>query len=97
LFQCKCLYDQLLQVDPEAYISETPLTEEEKRKEQEFFGESEIEEANLQHEPSPMVQPEIDPEAGPGPQTQAHREGRLTESEEIVTQQTTPLDNTISQ
>ncbi|CAG8695958.1 18005_t:CDS:2, partial [Cetraspora pellucida] len=50
-----------------------------KELEQGFFDESEIEEANLQ--PSP------------GPHTQAHCEGRLTKSEEIVTQQTTPLDN----
>ncbi|CAG8706672.1 12897_t:CDS:2, partial [Ambispora leptoticha] len=101
LFQCKHLYDQLLQVDPEAYVSEKPLMEEEKCEEQGFFDEPEIEEANLQHDPSPMVQPEINPEAGPGPQTQAHREGRLTESEEIVTQtqsvllrRQTPSDNT---
>jgi len=92
LFQCKRLYDQLLQVDPNAYFR--PATEREKREEQGLFDEPEIEEANLQHEPSPMVQPEIDPESGPGPQTQAHHEGRLTESEKIVTQQTTPLDNT---
>ncbi|CAG8719196.1 10177_t:CDS:2 [Acaulospora morrowiae] len=95
LFQCKRLYDQLLQVDSEAYVnvSETPLMEEEKREEQEFFDESEIEEANFQHELSPMVQPEIDPEAGPGSRTQAYREARLTNSEEIVTQQTMPSDN----
>ncbi|CAG8789907.1 19689_t:CDS:2, partial [Racocetra persica] len=93
LAECKALYDELLQMDEEAYILQKPLTEEEKYKEQEFFGEPKIEEANLQHEPSQMVQLEIDPKAGPGPQTQAHHEGRLTESEEIVTQQTTPLDN----
>ncbi|CAG8585280.1 13147_t:CDS:1 [Acaulospora colombiana] len=95
LFQCKRLYDQLLQVDPEAYVnvSETPLMEEEKREEQEFFDEPEIEEANFQHETSPMVQPEIDPEAGPGTRTQDYREARLTNSEEIVTQQTIPSDN----
>ncbi|CAG8791235.1 23587_t:CDS:2, partial [Racocetra persica] len=33
------------------------------------------------------------PEAGPDPRTQAHHEGRLTKLEEIVTQQTTLLDN----
>ncbi|CAG8759870.1 36010_t:CDS:2 [Gigaspora margarita] len=37
LFQCKHLYDQLLQVDPEAYISETSLTKEEHKFEREFF------------------------------------------------------------
>ncbi|CAG8589857.1 4766_t:CDS:2 [Cetraspora pellucida] len=54
-------------------------SEEEKHEEQGFFDEPEIEEANLQ--------------SGSGPHTQAHHEGRLTKSEEIVTQQTTPLDN----
>ncbi|CAG8857587.1 33500_t:CDS:1, partial [Gigaspora margarita] len=43
LFQCKRLYDQLLQVDPEAYISETSLTKEKHKFEQEFFGEPETE------------------------------------------------------
>ncbi|CAG8796592.1 3236_t:CDS:2, partial [Dentiscutata erythropus] len=33
------------------------------------------------------------PEAGPGPRTQSHHEGKLIKSEEIVTQQTTLLDN----
>ncbi|CAG8568023.1 3875_t:CDS:2, partial [Cetraspora pellucida] len=47
LAECKALYDELLQMDEEAYILQKPLTEEEK----------------------------------------------LTELEEIVTQQTTPLDN----
>ncbi|CAG8832529.1 27558_t:CDS:1, partial [Racocetra persica] len=84
LAETKALYDELLQLDPNAYFQ--PATEKEKCKEQKFFDESEIEKANLQHDPSLMVQPEIDPEAGPGPRTQAHRESRLTESEEIVTQ-----------
>ncbi|KAF0484342.1 hypothetical protein F8M41_023027 [Gigaspora margarita] len=48
--------------------------EREKREEQGFFDEPEIEEANFQHEPSLIVQPEIDLEAGPGPRTQAHHE-----------------------
>ncbi|CAG8628063.1 1682_t:CDS:2, partial [Dentiscutata heterogama] len=52
---------------------------EEKHDEQRFFDESEIKEANLQ--------------PGSGSHTQAHRESRLTKSEEIVTQQTAPLDN----
>ncbi|CAG8780617.1 34906_t:CDS:2, partial [Gigaspora margarita] len=43
LFQYKRLYDQLLQVDPKAYISETSLTKEEHKFEQEFFGEPETE------------------------------------------------------
>jgi len=84
LFQCKRLYDQLLQVDPEAYIPEKPLTEEEQRFEQEFFDKPEIEEAEFQHE---LSQREIDEsatqdyassEAGPGPQTQAHRESQVS-------------------
>ncbi|RHZ84987.1 hypothetical protein Glove_74g98 [Diversispora epigaea] len=66
------LYDTLLQIDEEAYshIEPTKQTKEE----QEFFGEFEIEKANLQHELFPIVQPEIDLEASPGPRTQAYRE-----------------------
>ncbi|CAG8718664.1 17759_t:CDS:2 [Cetraspora pellucida] len=81
LAETKALYDKLLQLDPNAYFQ--PATEEEKHKEQEFFDKSEIEEANLQHETFPIVQPKINEsetrdyafsEAGPGPRTQAHRE-----------------------
>jgi len=89
---CQVLYDTLLQIDEESYYNIEPIKQT--KEEQEFFGRPENEEANLQYKPSPMVQQEINPEAGPGPQTQAHCEGRLTESEEIVTQQTTPSDNT---
>ncbi|CAG8596602.1 3770_t:CDS:2 [Paraglomus brasilianum] len=89
---CQVLYDTLLQIDEESYYNIEPIKQT--KEEQEFFGRPENEKANLQYEPSPMVQQEINPEAGPGPQTQAHCEGRLTESEEIVTQQTTPSDNT---
>ncbi|CAG8682137.1 13193_t:CDS:2, partial [Cetraspora pellucida] len=74
LAECKTLYDELLQINEEAYISQKPLTEEEKHEEQEFF--------------------KIDPEAGSGSRTQAYCKGRLTELEELVTQQTTLLNNT---
>ncbi|CAG8850477.1 11922_t:CDS:2, partial [Racocetra persica] len=46
-----------------------------KSEECKFFDEPEIDELETRDY--------VSPEAGPGPQTQAHREGRLTESEEI--------------
>ncbi|CAG8654593.1 17123_t:CDS:10, partial [Racocetra persica] len=46
LAKTKALYDELLQLDPNAYFR--PATEEEKHEEQEFFDKPEIEEANLQ-------------------------------------------------
>ncbi|CAG8678173.1 7119_t:CDS:2, partial [Ambispora leptoticha] len=52
LAETKALYDKLLQLDPNAYFR--PATEKEKCEEQGFFDELEIEEANLQHDPSPM-------------------------------------------
>ncbi|CAG8504602.1 8156_t:CDS:2 [Cetraspora pellucida] len=50
-------------MNEEAYISQKPLTEEEKHKEQEFFSKTEIKEANLQHKPSLIVQQKINLEA----------------------------------
>ncbi|CAG8813293.1 10122_t:CDS:1, partial [Gigaspora rosea] len=45
LAETKALYDELLQLDPNAYFQ--PATEREKREEQEFFDERKIEEANF--------------------------------------------------
>ena len=79
---CQVLYNTLYQIDEEAFANIKPIkpTEEER----EFFDEPEIDE--FQREPSQISHPKIDesetqdyvsPEAGPGPQTQAYREGKF--------------------
>ncbi|RHZ45870.1 hypothetical protein Glove_645g62 [Diversispora epigaea] len=61
LAECKRLYDDLIQIDPNAFSG---ILEQ------------------LEIDDTPI--PENDVEAGPGPQIQAYREGKLTELEEIT-------------
>ncbi|RHZ71195.1 hypothetical protein Glove_261g46 [Diversispora epigaea] len=53
--EIKALYNELLQLDPNAYFR--PATEKELREEQGFFDQPEIEEANFQHKSYPMTTP----------------------------------------
>jgi len=83
LAECKALYDELLQMDDEAYGYIEPIKQT--KEEQEFFGEPEIE---VERQVSqPVKNQAIDsPKAGPGPKTQAYWEKKNEQSKKI------PLD-----